>query len=357
MLITKEVEINLNNKNYEHYLKLGYPVETFINRHNNLAVRRNKIKVKIEDVQKSSGVKVEICCDACQQRKIVTYNRYSHHNHDGKTFCVHCYAKIFRSGENSLKWNPYKTKEERENSRNNPEYLKFVQRVLARDRQICYRCGKKHKDVDVHHLNGYNWCIDGRLDDLNAVILCANCHSNFHLIYGKGNNTKEQFEEWIDHTVNDLQKYDSILPSARKIYCIEQDKIYHSAIQIEHILHIKKSNIYAICNKKPSCKSAKGLHFLWLDEYEKMTSKDVREYLQECKSIHNRKIICITTNRVFDKITDASKEYNTSPKNIGHALRKNQKCAGKLDDGTPLEWMYYEDYLEYKKHTKEVCVA
>lgn len=351
MLITKEVEITINYNNYKHYQNLGYPINTYIDKKGKLIVKRSKIIVNTKDLSKTSNVKVEICCDACGESKFVTYFRYCNHNHDGKTYCIHCSGKILRSGENHVKWNSVITQEEREISRNYPEYIEFIKRILARDKEICYCCGKKSKNPEVHHLNGYNWCVEGRLDDTNAVVLCPNCHSNFHALYGKGGNTKEQFEEWLGYVVDNLEKYNGILPTARKIYCIEQDKIYDSAIQIEHILHIKKSYIYGICNKKPSYKSSKGLHFLWLDEYEKMTQEDVCKYLEECKSIHNRKIICITTNKVFEKITDGAREYNICPVNIRRAINhlKGQKHAGKLDDGTPLEWMYYEDWCELQQ--------
>ena len=310
MLITKEVEITITHNNYRYYQNLGYHIEMFVNKNGQLAPRKQKIIVKVEDLSKTSSAKVEIRCDYCGHVKTVTYARYYNHNHNGKTYCIHCYAKVFCTGSNSRRWNPTLTEEERENGRNYPEYMEFVKRVLARDMNTCYCCGKKTHNPEVHHLNGYNWFIKGRTDDSNAVTLCLNCHFNFHSIYGKGNNTKEQFEEWIGKTIDCLDKYNGILPTARKVYCIEQNKIYYSAIQIEHILGIGKSTIYDICNKKRGCKSAKGLHFLWLDEYEKMTQEDINRYLEECKSIHNKKIICITTNNIFDKITDAAKRYN-----------------------------------------------
>lgn len=351
MLITKEVDVVINYNNYKHYQNLGYPIDIVVNKQGKRIIKRSVIKVKVSDLSKTSNVKVEICCNLCGLNKFVPYYRYCEHNHEGKTYCIHCAGKVFRSGENSHQWNPTLTQEERENGRRYPEYSQFVRRILARDKNVCYCCGKNNSNSEVHHLNGYNWCVEGRLDDSNAVTLCRNCHSNFHSIYGKGNNTKEQFEEWIGYAIEKIEKYNGILPSARKIFCIEQNKIYNSAIQIEHILHIPKSQIYAICNKKNSNKSANGLHFLWFDEYEKMTQEDICIYLEKCKSIHNRKIICITTNKVFEKITDGGKEYNISPRSIRYAINhyRGQKHAGKLDDGTQLEWMYYEDWYKLQQ--------
>jgi hypothetical protein len=31
-----------------------------------------------------------------------------------------------------------------------------------------------------------------------VMTLCKECHKEFHQIYGKGDNTKKQFEEWIN---------------------------------------------------------------------------------------------------------------------------------------------------------------
>jgi hypothetical protein len=346
MLVTKEVEINITHNNYKHYQDLGYDIKMFINKKGKSSPRRQKIVVKVEDLSPTSSVNVEICCDACQRLKTVQYIRYYNHNHNGRTYCIHCYAKVFASGENSRLWNFNLTQKERELGRTYPTYFNFVRKVKARDKETCYCCGKKDCNTEIHHLNGYNWYIEGRVDELNAVTLCPNCHKNFHLLYGKGNNTKEQFEEWIGHAVNNLEKYDKELPTARKIYCIEQNKVYHSAVQIEKILNIKKTNIYSICNQKGSNKSAKGLHFLWLDEYEKMNKNDILNYLERCDSEHNRKIICTTTNKIFKKITDGAREYGISSTNIRHAINHDngQKYAGKLDNGTPLEWMYYKEW-------------
>ena len=113
----------------------------------------------------------------------VKYNDYNRHNHNGKYYCQPCYARLFMSGKNSPSYNHNKTDKERENGRNIPEYTDFIKRVLARDNYICQCCGQKQRDLEVHHLDGYNWCIEKRLDLNNGITLSDEVHKEFHSIY------------------------------------------------------------------------------------------------------------------------------------------------------------------------------
>ena len=57
------------------------------------------------------------------------------------------------------------------------------------------------------------------------------------------------------------------------------------------------------------------------------------------------KIICLTTNKVFNSIANASKEYNINRVGIGRCCKNKQKTCGKdLETGELLKWMYLVDY-------------
>ena len=109
------------------------------------------------------------------------------------------YNKPRSKGKDSPNYNPNITDEERE-TRNQRlliiGYKEFRDKVYKRDNYTCQLTGIKGHSLVVHHLNGYNWDKKHRLDENNAITLTREIHNLFHKIYGKGNNTKEQFEEF-----------------------------------------------------------------------------------------------------------------------------------------------------------------
>ena len=102
-------------------------------------------------------------------------------------------------GENSPRWNPNLTDEDRQNSRGYQEYIQFVKDIMARDNYTCQITGiiSNGHNLVVHHLDGYNWCKERRVDVTNGIVIHEDIHKLFHHIYGYGNNTEFQFEEFL----------------------------------------------------------------------------------------------------------------------------------------------------------------
>ena len=100
------------------------------------------------------------------------------------------------SGENSHWYNPYLTDEERKQGRNIEGYKKWTDEIKKQANWTCEVCGKHGGNMNAHHLDGYNWCKEKRVDINNGICLCEQCHREFHKIYGQGNNTKEQYIEF-----------------------------------------------------------------------------------------------------------------------------------------------------------------
>ena len=63
------------------------------------------------------------------------------------------------------------------------------------------------------------------------------------------------------------------------------------------------------------------------------------------KPASNRnKVVCITTCKIFNSVTDASNYYNIARTNISKCCIGRKQSAGKLQDGTKLRWKYLKDY-------------
>ena len=66
-----------------------------------------------------------------------------------------------------------------------------------------------------------------------------------------------------------------------------------------------------------------------------------------------KKVICLTTNKVFNCILDACDYYNCDKHRIINCCKKKTKHGGKLKNGTRLTWMYYEEYINLSKEELE----
>lgn len=101
-------------------------------------------------------------------------------------------------GENNPLYNPYLTDEDRVTNRNTEDYNEWRLSVYRRDKFTCQICGDKNSRLNAHHLNAYARYSEDRTNVDNGVTLCESCHRNYHSIHGRGNNTKEEFESYIE---------------------------------------------------------------------------------------------------------------------------------------------------------------
>jgi hypothetical protein len=112
--------------------------------------------------------------------------------------CGECGSKK-PTGENHPNWNPNLTEEERENKRKFYGYVQWRDEVYKRDNYTCQVCGdSRGGNLNAHHKDSYDWCVDRRLDIDNGVTLCEDCHLDFHMENGYGDNTEEQFIQWFN---------------------------------------------------------------------------------------------------------------------------------------------------------------
>lgn len=115
--------------------------------------------------------------------------------------CRKCADIKYLTGENSPTWRADKTDEERIKQRKFKAYEDWRKLVFERDNYTCACCGQYGGGLAAHHLDGWHWCKERRLDVSNGVTLCNSCHDQFHIAHGKFNNTEVQFRKWIKSKV------------------------------------------------------------------------------------------------------------------------------------------------------------
>lgn len=78
------------------------------------------------------------------------------------------------------------------NPRHTKEYLDWRKAIVDRD-VLCQICGVS-ENLEAHHLLSFIDNVEKRTDLTNGICLCRSCHIAFHIEYGKGHNTPQQFE-------------------------------------------------------------------------------------------------------------------------------------------------------------------
>ena len=145
--------------------------------------------------------RIKCKCDYCNKEIMKIKSEYDRNKlHFCSIECRSKYnSKIFK-GENNPNYNSNITDEEREKGRFGIGIPQWRNKVYEHDNYTCQCCGdNKGGKLNAHHLNSYDWDKEHRTDLNNGVTLCNKCHKEFHKKYGYGNNTKEQFEEFINN--------------------------------------------------------------------------------------------------------------------------------------------------------------
>ena len=101
------------------------------------------------------------------------------------------------SGKNNGNWKGGISPEDKI-IRRSIEYRLWRESVFARDNWTCQKCEKRGSiEIHPHHIKNFAEFSELRFAIDNGITFCKECHMEFHKIYGKKNNKKEQLIEFL----------------------------------------------------------------------------------------------------------------------------------------------------------------
>lgn len=143
----------------------------------------------------------------------------------------------------------------------------------------------------------------------------------------------------------------------KPVVCVTNGKVFDCIADAGRYYNISQGSIIQCCKFKASfagVSDGEYLQWLYYDDYIK--GKQPIE-------IKLKKVICVTTGEVFLNITKAVEKYTSANiVNISLCCDKVYSTCGSLKDGTRLQWLYYDDYLNGEKplpyfNSKIICVT
>ena len=181
----------------------------------------------------------------------------------------------------------------------------------------------KEKLAKENGINNYI-VIDARYSDLEYI---------------KNNILNSKLSQVFDlSNINWKLCYEFTLTNLIKYVCCIWNNITHNILEIVKMTNLARNTITNYLKT--------GSKLDWCN-YNSKEQMKLNGRINGSKS-HNgiKKVICITTNKIFDSVVIASRYYNISSNSISNCLRKVSKSAGMTDGNIKLVWEYYDNYLK-----------
>ena len=177
-------------------------------------------------------------------------------------------------------------------------------------------------------------------------------------------NGKERFSEcstvrdkhvfWLDEykKMNDEEIFLVVNKKSscvKKVVCINTGEVFDS-IQ-EAIDKYGATNIGGCCygKAKSSGKDSEGNPLIWQFYDEYLINPKTYEY----KWNSFRSVVCINTGEIFKTIAQANAITGINVNSIRRSCKTKRNSAGKDENGNPLHWIYYEDFLKLSQEKQE----
>ena len=126
----------------------------------------------------------------------------------------------------------------------------------------------------------------------------------------------------------------------KKVICVNTQKVYKSLKEASEDTGVHKDGISNCCRHitKSAGSDGQGNRLVW-EFYEEGKTYEYKKPLHK----KSKKVICLTTNEIFDTMQEASNKYNICHSCISNCCTGKRKTAGQLPDGTRLQCQYYTE--------------
>jgi len=139
--------------------------------------------------------------------------------------------------------------------------------------------------------------------------------------------------------------------ACRKIICLTTGEIFDYALLASTKYNIDLSSIIRCCRNKNQYAgknpvNKKPMIWMYFEDYKSNNF----EIEKDIKITNSKKIICLTTNIIFNSVFLASNWCGVASTNICANLKGKAKSAGKHPEtGESLKWMYYDEYIKLQE--------
>jgi group I intron endonuclease len=134
-------------------------------------------------------------------------------------------------------------------------------------------------------------------------------------------------------------KYDSrkklLRETCNDFICIDNMKVYKTMSELSEELGVNPKSVYNMCTGQMGSAYGNGGKRYQIAYYVEGKEYKLKELPTKAK-----KVKCITTGEIYKSIAQASEMTGIRSGNIVRNCKGQGKSAGKLPDGTKLEWSY-----------------
>lgn len=207
----------------------------------------------------------------------------------------------------------------------------------------------------------YNVSISGISSCLNRRIKYCGRINNERLVWRYVKEYVLLSDEEIKNLILDAYKpIDN--NRSHSVICLNTMNVYDSLVSAEKDTGIKATHICSCCTGRTMCtEEINGVRSLWMyyDDYlsKGYTNEDIESIIASADNKykiggHVSAVILLNTGEIFNSMIEASDAYGIKPQNISSSCRNKTRCGGKDSNGTPLVWMYLDEYNELSEEKR-----